>query len=263
MYSYNITCKEETLGLLSFLMRIKQFIKVFISRAWSSILQFGGKKNTQTNTLHLHSFIKWKYNHTRSTHCSALLKMLIDDPFHANGWNKLEDELTNESQEDSICVCYTVECFPISGDRGGRCAFTGNRYAHSKNILHHINTEHVCMIHACDTRGSRTLSLWSEISEWYLSEKVNYWILSTKATKRSREQRRHLRLTATVTLGVNLQPHNLQGHFSIAEERNPGGGGLNKSLSCISHTLQHRNIVSGSVFTQSWPGGKQSLSFYC
>lgn len=105
-------------------------------------------------------------------------------------------------------------------------------------------------------------------SEWCLSEKVNYWILSKKATKRSREQRRHLRLTATVTtLGVNLQPHNLQGHFSIAEERNSRGGGwggLNKSLSCISHTLQHRNIVSGSVFTQCCPpGGKQSLSFYC
>lgn len=63
-------------------------------------------------------------------------------------------------------------------------------------------------------------------SEWCLSEKVNYWILSAKVTKRSREQRRHLRLTATVTtLGVNLQPHNLQGHFSIAEERNSGGGG--------------------------------------
>lgn len=44
MYSYNITCKEERLRLLSILMRIKQFIMVFISRAWSSILQFGGKK---------------------------------------------------------------------------------------------------------------------------------------------------------------------------------------------------------------------------
>lgn len=54
MYSDNITCKEETLRLLSFLMR-KQFIKVFISRAWSSILQFGGKKtHKQTHYTYIH-----------------------------------------------------------------------------------------------------------------------------------------------------------------------------------------------------------------
>lgn len=53
--------------------------------------------------LHLHSFIKWKYNHTRSTHCSALLEMLINEPFHANGFflkkekkkQQLEDKFTN------------------------------------------------------------------------------------------------------------------------------------------------------------------------
>lgn len=99
------------------------------------------------------------------------------------------------------------------GDRGERCAFTGNR-------LHHINTEHVCMIHACDSRGRRTLCRWSE-SQRDIFQKGE--LFSPAERQRSRDDRRHLRLTATVTLGGALQPLNLQGHFSIAEKRHSGG----------------------------------------
>lgn len=51
MYNYYVRRKEEMLRLLSLLMRIKQFIKVYVSRAWSSILQFGGKKPHKHMTL--------------------------------------------------------------------------------------------------------------------------------------------------------------------------------------------------------------------
>lgn len=66
------------------------------------------KKNTQhTDTLHLHSFIKWKYNHTRSTHCSALLKMLINEPFHANGFFKKEKKTTTGRQIHKLITKHT------------------------------------------------------------------------------------------------------------------------------------------------------------
>lgn len=64
---------------------------------------FKGNCKTQTKTqtpLHLHSFIKEKYNHTRSTHCSAMLNIETVDnenePPHANGSKEtLEDKCTN------------------------------------------------------------------------------------------------------------------------------------------------------------------------
>lgn len=75
--------------------------------------------------LHLHSFIKWKYNHTRSTHCSALLKMLINEPSHANGFFKKEkknnwktnSQINHKTHFFKTCMCYTVKCCFIGGNR--------------------------------------------------------------------------------------------------------------------------------------------------
>lgn len=58
-------------------------------------------RKRDTDTFNLHSFIKEKYSHTRSTHCSALLIMIINCLMQMNKKNQkkkkpMEDRQLNQ-----------------------------------------------------------------------------------------------------------------------------------------------------------------------
>lgn len=90
-------------------------------------LQYTNTHTNKTDTQHsshLHSFIKEKYNHTRSTHCSALLKNVDneDEPFHANGpkentGRQMHQLTTSESEHVRYYEMFPVKTDEISAER--------------------------------------------------------------------------------------------------------------------------------------------------
>lgn len=112
-----------------------------------------------------------------------------------------------------MCMCYTVHRVPIRETEGGD--------VHSLGIDCVTSTLNMFVWAMRVAAGGAAHFVDGVRVRSDIFQKGQ--LLSPPERQRCRHDRGHLRLAAAVTLGANLQPLNLQGHFSVAEDRNPGG----------------------------------------